>query len=69
MNTSYATFKEAVAEYIIAGLAPFQKRYIELEKNPQEITKILQEGKEKAQTMANATLRDVKEKMGFLLMQ
>ena len=66
-GASYATFKETVAEYIIAGLAPFQKQYTGLEKNPQEVIKILQEGKEKAQTVANVTLRDVKEKMGFLL--
>ncbi len=66
---SYAPFKEAVAEYIIAGLAPFQKRYAQLEKNPDEVIQILTQGKEKATDVANRTLKEVKEKMGFLLQQ
>lgn len=66
-DTSYAAFKDAVAEYIVEGLRPFQERYQELEKNPDEIIKILRHGKEKAEAVANATLRDVKEKMGFLI--
>ena len=66
-GASYAAFKETVAEYIISGLALFQKRYAELEKDSDEVVKILADGKEKAQAVANATLRDVKEKMGFLL--
>ena len=66
-NSSYAQFKEAIAEYIVAGLALFQQRYAELEKDSDKVMKILAHGKEKAQAVANATLRDVKEKMGFLL--
>jgi len=66
-DSSYAQFKEAVGEYIIAGLQPFQKNYAELEKNQDEVIKILRNGKEKAEIVANATLREVKEKMGFLL--
>ncbi|MDP3770179.1 MAG: tryptophan--tRNA ligase [Candidatus Sungbacteria bacterium] len=64
---SYAVFKDAVAEYIISGLASFQERYQELEKNHDELMKILANGKEKAEAVANKTLRDVKEKMGFLM--
>lgn len=66
-DASYAAFKDAVAEYIVEGLRPFQQRYQELEKNPDEVIKILRHGKEKAETVANTTLHDVKEKMGFLL--
>ncbi|MDP3778982.1 MAG: tryptophan--tRNA ligase [bacterium] len=64
---SYAPFKETVAEYIIAGLAPFQEHYNELAKNHDHVAKILRSGKTKAEEVANATLREVKEKMGFLL--
>lgn len=64
---SYAPFKEAVADYIISGLMPFQKRYTELEKDQNEVIKILRNGRERAIEAANRTLRDVKEKMGFLL--
>ncbi len=66
-DSSYVQFKEAVAEYIIAGLQPFQTHYKELEKNQDEVIKILRNGKQKAEAVANGTLRDVKEKMGFLL--
>ena len=66
-GASYAQFKETVAEYIVAGLAPFQKRYAELKKDTDEVMKILEQGKDKASAVANVTLRDVKEKIGFLL--
>ncbi|MEK7083294.1 MAG: tryptophan--tRNA ligase [Patescibacteria group bacterium] len=66
-NSSYAQFKEMVAEYIVIGLQSFQTRYKELEKNQDEVIKILHNGKQKAEVVANGTLGDVKEKMGFLL--
>lgn len=66
-NFSYSQFKEAVAEYITAGLQSFQTRYKEFEKNQDEVIKILHSGKEKAGVVANSTLNDVKEKMGFLV--
>ena len=66
-NFSYAQFKEAVAEYIISGLAPFQEHYSALQNDSDGVIKILKDGKEKSEAVANTTLRDVKEKMGFLL--
>jgi len=66
-DSSYAQFKEAVVEYIVAGLQPFQTHYKELEKNQDEVIKILHQGKQKAEAVANSTLHDAKEKMGFLL--
>ena len=64
---TYAVFKNAVAEYIISGLTPFQKRYAEFEKNHDQVINILHEGKEKAEILANATLRHAMDKMGFLM--
>ena len=64
---SYASFKEAVAEYVISGLASFQEHYSALQKNSDEVIRILKDGKEKAETVANATLHDVMDKMGFLI--
>lgn len=66
-GASYAAFKEAVAEYIIADIQPFHQRYKELDKNKDEVIKILRDGKEKAEVAANSTLQNAKEKMGFLL--
>ena len=66
-DSSYAQFKEAVAEYVISGLASFQERYSALQNDSDEVITILKHGKEKAEVVANVTLRDAKEKMGFLL--
>ena len=66
-GSTYAQFKEAIAEYIISGLAPFQERYSALQKDSGEVIKILRDGKERAEIVANATLRNIKDKMGFLL--
>lgn len=65
-NSSYAQFKEAVGEYIVAGLQLFQTRYAELEKNKDQVINILHNGKKQAQIVANTTLTNAKEKMGFL---
>ena len=66
-DSSYAQFKEAIAEYIISGLAPFQEHYNALQNDSDEVISILKHGKEKAEAVASVTLHDVKEKMGFLL--
>ena len=62
----YAEFKKDLAEVIIKGLAPFQKKRKELEKNPQLVQKILAEGQKKAQKIASATIKEVKKKMGLI---
>ena len=66
-GSTCAQFKESVAEYIISGLTPFQERYNALQNDSDAVISILKHGKEKAEAVANATLHDVKEKMGFLI--
>jgi len=61
----YAEFKKDLAEVIINGLAPFQKKRKELEKNPQLIQKILAEGQKRAQKIAKETMKEVKRKIGL----
>lgn len=65
-GVSYAEFKQAVAELVIEGITPFQNAYIELEKTPDTVTAALREGGEHARSVAQKTLADVTEKMGFL---
>lgn len=65
-GSTYAAFKDAVAEHVVAGLESFQRTYQSLEKNPAAVTDILRDGAERANAVANQTLQAVKEKMGFL---
>jgi len=65
-NKNYADFKKDLADIIIKGLASFQKKKKDLEKNPDQIKKILDNGAKQAQTIAQKTLKDVKKKMGLI---
>jgi len=64
-NKGYAEFKKDLAEVIIKGLADFQKKRKELEKNPKKVEKILSDGAKKAQKIATATMKEIKKKMGL----
>ncbi|HWJ03071.1 MAG TPA: tryptophan--tRNA ligase [Verrucomicrobiae bacterium] len=60
----YGAFKGDLTDIINGELAKIQTRYQELSESG-EVLKILTAGAEKANTIANATLASVKEKMGF----
>lgn len=64
---SYAEFKGDLAEIIIQGLAPLQKRLAELSANDEEVIAILKDGAKKASAIAEKTLDDVKRKIGFIV--
>lgn len=60
----YAEFKKDLAEVIISGLSPIQKKFKEL--SDEETLKILHEGAEKAKEISSPTLQKVKQKIGFI---
>ncbi|MEI7025376.1 tryptophan--tRNA ligase [Paenibacillus sp. y28] len=62
----YGPFKKDLAEQVVGVLEPIQQRYNDIRASG-EIGKLLKEGAEKASAVADATLRQVKERMGFLL--
>lgn len=64
-NKGYAEFKKDMAEIIINSLAPLQKKYKDLEKNPDYAKKVLGEGAKKAKEIASLTIEEVKRKIGF----
>lgn len=66
-NKTYAEFKKDLAEIIIEGLSPLQKKYAELEKNPDYVKSILKNGAEKAKKTASQTMSEVRQKIGFIL--
>ena len=65
-NKGYAEFKKDLSEVIIRELKPFQEKRKKLEKNPQVVKKILDKGAEKAQKIAQETMKEVKTKMGLI---
>ena len=64
-DTGWGSFKKIVTEQLIESLLPIQERYQVLIDDPHELNKILIEGKEKAEQVANETLTKVKTKLGF----
>ncbi|WP_372339166.1 tryptophan--tRNA ligase [Cohnella sp. WQ 127256] len=61
----YGAFKKDLAEVVVQALEPLQSKYKDIRASG-EIHHILREGAERANTVAEVTLREVKEAMGFL---
>lgn len=62
----YGQFKKDLAEQVISVLEPIQERYKQIRSSGQ-IHDVLKKGALKASIVADKTLRDVKERMGFVL--
>ncbi|GBE16513.1 tryptophan--tRNA ligase [bacterium BMS3Abin15] len=60
----YADFKNDLAEVIIKFLEPFQEKFNSL--SDDEVLGILKKGAEKVRPMAEAKMKEVKEKMGLI---
>jgi tryptophanyl-tRNA synthetase len=65
-NKGYAEFKNDLAEIIVEFLEPFQQKFQELEKNEDYVKKVLSEGAEKAQIIAEETMKKVRKKIGLI---
>jgi tryptophanyl-tRNA synthetase len=65
-SQGYGRFKDAVADAVIARLAPIQARYQELRADPTELQRLLSQGAEKARRVAQPTLESMYERMGFV---
>lgn len=63
----YGDFKKAVAEAVIAELEPIQTEYAKLMDDKAYLESVLKAGAETAETIAEKTLRDVYEKVGYIL--
>jgi tryptophanyl-tRNA synthetase len=61
----YGDFKMAVGEAVTDMLKPMQEKYQELSKEKSYIDSRIKENDEKAQYMANKTLRKVQKKVGL----
>ena len=63
----YGDLKSAVAEVVIEELRPIRERYNEIMGDVAELDRILAQGAERAGAVANAKLREIKDRMGFVL--
>lgn len=61
----YGLFKKDLAEVVVGQLEPIQQRYRDIRESG-EIRSILRQGAERASEMAEKTLQDVQQLMGFL---
>ena len=66
-NIKFSELKNALSDDIANYFRDFRSKRKELEKNPEEVKKILNEGTEKARVIAKETMREVKEKIGLVL--
>ncbi len=64
---SYADFKNDLGELLVERLSPLQKKYHELARDKKQILGILDEGAERANNIAQKTLHEAQQKIGFLL--
>ena len=62
----YADLKGGLADALIAFLDPIQKRYADLKNDRAELSRLVEKGADKAQSIAAQTLATAYERVGFL---
>jgi len=62
----YSEIKESLAQAIIEHFAPFKAKREELMKDRKAVMKIYEDGARKAREIAQATMKEVKEKIGLI---
>lgn len=64
-SLKFVEIKDAIADAIFKDLKPMQERRKELEANPGYVDQVIRESAEKAKSIAQKTVDEVKEKMGL----
>jgi tryptophanyl-tRNA synthetase len=65
MDKGFAIFKKELAEVIISHLTPIKTKITDYMQHPEYIDQVLRSGKEQASKIAQQTLREIKQLMGF----
>lgn len=63
----YADFKKSLAELLVLKLEPFRRKKKELLSREVYIKEILEQGRKRAEVIAQSTMQDVRKKVGLLL--
>lgn len=62
----YGPFKTELAELAVETLSPFKDRYEDLMKNQDYLAEVYNSGAQRAKAIAEATIKDVKDKIGLV---
>ena len=63
----YAVFKKSLADLLILKLEPFRRKKKELLSREVYVKEILEQGKKRAEVIAQSTMEDARKKVGLLL--
>ena len=58
--------KRVLSENVVNTFAPIRERAAELKADPRPVLEILQDGAQRARAVAQETMREVRERMGFM---
>jgi tryptophanyl-tRNA synthetase len=58
--------KRVLADYMAAAFQPIRERAAELKAKPEQVREVLAQGAAKARAVAQDTMRNVRQRMGFL---
>jgi len=64
-SAGYGRFKSAVADALVDYIAPVRERYTELRPDESRLEAVLEEGADRARSIAAETMEDVRAKMGI----
>jgi len=64
-SQDYSQFKTDLAKIVVKGLSPFQKKFKSLQSKPAYLRKILDQGAKNASSLAQKTIKEVREKVGL----
>jgi tryptophanyl-tRNA synthetase len=65
-HAGYGQFKADVADAVVELVVPVRERYLELRRDPAELTRLLAQGAERARAASAPTLAAMYERMGFV---
>ena len=65
-GAGYGAFKQELAELLVERLDPLRRRHHELMSDPDELSRLLEVGAERAEAIASKTLGTVYERVGLL---
>ena len=65
-GVGYGVFKEELAEIVVDGLKPIRTKFKEIRQDKTYLEEVLKAGEEKAERLAERTMRKVRRKVGFV---
>ena len=65
-GVGYGVFKDELAELVVDGLKPIRTRFKEIRQDKTYLEEILKAGDEKAERLAESTMKKVRRKVGFV---